>query len=68
MQLFAIAPGGDPVVILTAIGASAMLLALTSLRQTGYGMLLARVGRCGPKCDFLSMLASGSRGEKKNEQ
>ena len=43
------------VVILTFIRASAMLPAMTSLRQTGYGMLSAYANLCQPKNDFPSI-------------
>ena len=41
--------GSASVVILMFIPASAMLLFMTSLRQTGPGMLSARVGRTSRK-------------------
>jgi hypothetical protein len=36
------------VLVLTLIPASAMLFPMTSLHQTGSGMISAREGRCGP--------------------
>jgi hypothetical protein len=41
--------------LLPFIPASGMLLSMTSVSQTGSGMLSARAGRCLPKSDFLSV-------------
>lgn len=43
-------------VFLTLIPVSATLFAMTSLRQTGYGMISALAGRCRSKSDFLSIV------------
>jgi len=42
----------------TNIPVSAMHPAMTSLRQTGSGLLSPRAGRCGPKSDFPSITLS----------
>jgi tRNA(Met) C34 N-acetyltransferase TmcA len=42
-------------VLLTFFSDSAMLLAMTTLRQTGSGMITARAYRGRPKSDFLSI-------------